>query len=62
MEKEKEKKKEENKIDIKDRIVQLQGEIQMHRTKLSQAQQVANIETQQVIAKQGAIEELKKFI
>ena len=57
-----ENKKEDMNKKIKERISELEREIQMHRTKLSQAQQVANIETQQVIAKQGAIEELKKFI
>jgi len=47
---------------IQKRISELQEEIQMHQTKLNQAQQVLNGETKQIWAKQGAILELQKLL
>jgi len=47
---------------IKQRISELQKEIQMHQNRGNQAQQMLNAETQQIIAKQGAILELQKLI
>jgi len=47
---------------IKERIVQLQKDLQMHQQRSNQAQQILNSENQQIIAKQGAILELNQLI
>ena len=47
---------------IAERIQQLQQEIQMHQSRVDQAQRIINIETQQVLAKQGAVLELQKLL
>jgi len=47
---------------IKERVAELQREIQMHQQRANQAQQILNEETTQTVAKQGAILELKKLL
>ena len=49
-------------MDIQKRISELQREIQMHQQRTNQAQQIVNIETQQFVAKQGAVLELQKLL
>ena len=53
---------EKEKKDIKKRIEELEREIQMHNSKFNQANQIAQQEVNQIIAKKGAMEELKKLI
>ena len=47
---------------IKKRIIELESEIQMHENKLNQANQVVQIESKQLVAKMGAIEEFRKLL
>ncbi len=47
---------------IQKRILELQKEMQVHQQRLSQAQQIVNAETQQFIAKQGAVLEFQKLL
>jgi len=47
---------------IKQRISELQREIQMHQNRANQAQEILNAETTQIVAKQGAILELQKLL
>jgi len=47
---------------IKQRISEHQKEIQMHQNRGNQAQQMLNAETQQSLAKQGAVLELQKLL
>jgi len=47
---------------VKDRITQLQKEIQIHQQRFSQAQQILNSESRQITAKQGAILEFNKLL
>ena len=49
-------------MDIQKRIDELKKELQMHQNKANQARQIINIETQQILAKQGALFELQKLI
>ncbi len=44
------------------RIEELQKEMQIHQTRLNQAQQLLNEETKQILAKQGAVLELQKLL
>lgn len=53
---------EKEKKDIQNRIDVLIKELEMHSARANQARQILNMETQQMIAKQGAVEELKKLI
>ena len=55
-------KMEKEKKDIKKRIEELEREIQIHNSKFNQANKIAQQEVNQIIAKKGAIEELKKLI
>ena len=47
---------------IMQRMAELQGEIRMHQGRASQAQQILNAETEQILAKQGAILEFQKLL
>jgi len=47
---------------IREKIIGLRKEIQVHQARLQQAQQVVNIESQQILAKQGAIEALQELV
>ncbi len=47
---------------IQKRILELQEEMQMHQQRANQAQQIMNAETQQFVAKQGAILEFQKLL
>ena len=47
---------------IKKRIAELQGDIRMHENRLNQANQGVQIESKQLVAKMGAVEELKKLL
>ena len=47
---------------IKQRISELQKELQMHKARLNQAQQIMNEESRQMLAKQGAVLELQKLL
>ncbi len=47
---------------INKRIAELQKEMQIHQTRLNQAQQVLNEESKQILAKQGAVLELQKLL
>lgn len=47
---------------IPTRISELQEELQVHQTRLNQAQQLINEESRQILAKQGAILELQKLL
>ena len=47
---------------IKKRIEELQREGQMHQQRAKEAQQILNVETTQIVAKQGAILELQRLL
>jgi len=47
---------------LKDRIIELRNELQTHQMKLNAAQQVVQQETEQIIAKQGAIKVMQDLV
>ena len=47
---------------IKQRISEIQKELQTHQNRANQAQQILNTETTQIVAKQGAVLELQNLL
>jgi hypothetical protein len=49
-------------MEIDEKVIEMKKQLDIHRQRLGQAQQVAEIETKEIIALQGAIREFNNFL